>query len=705
VSDRTRYGSPDLPEIYGPLVVGSGEYVQELSVSSPAKYAVGFSSSMLPQEALRLVPDRWQLIGYEYLARSESARTEYLFGGEDANATMTPAELTQLIDDNDAIRYVVPAYSGEEQGSGMFTPVPNHVVVTIGALDTSMLGEIDAGFAALDELAAAQGFFPLLYRDFAAGQHLRRIYSSLVSEPAVAPSDEFIDYTGEPGAALFLIDQVHQSDVSRDLDLVAEVDWFVSHPNDLGSPATQASGQAATNLPAKVQEPVSLDAVKVAVLDGEFDLNHGSAKLPFGHPRRNEASNTSSVGVINGHAHGTLCAGIIGAHEGIADWPGGGAAPAVQLIPISIYRTLEPVRAELQDLVDGINFAVGIGCQVLSISVAGFPAAFSLVDAVQGAEDAGALIVAGTGNRREGEPGAAGFVQFPAAFGTVIGVGAAMLADSDQDPALRRVSVAMSRDEHEPTAWESRYGAGIDVVAPGLLVTSTDITGDIGANKSYSPGGDVWTAFSGTSAATPLVAAFAAIIAARTGASPQGIRDEIRTAADLHDSYLPDNLVNGRGWHQEVGFGWVDRDTIEAWEPAVGFAPPADDDETTSPGDEQFMTGPPSTPADSVIICGPRDDLSNYPASATYPYAGAFSGSVRPLADFFASLASGGDFCGVMAAHFWRDPYFTARIAGLPWHAAVLLGSGDWKAVYEAIDAEYHAITDRPAGPIWVRAR
>jgi hypothetical protein len=704
MSDRTRYDSANVPDAYHPITIGLGDYVAELSVSSPPRYTIGFTTPKLPQEVLELVPDRWVIVEQEFVTSAESASTEYMFVEVGGSVAMTPNELAQLISDNDAIRYAVPVYSGEEYGLEAFTPIPNHVVVTFSDLDNSMLPDIDEAFVSLDQLAADQGFFPLLYRDSMIGRRLRRLYSSLVTEPAMAPNEEFFDYAGEPGAALLLVDQMRDSYESGDVDLVAELDWFVSNPNDLGTSATQVQEQPIPTIP-RTQEIVSQAAVKVAVLDGEFDLNHASSKLPFGYPRRNETSNTSSVGVTNGHAHGTLCAGIIGAQQGIEDWSDGGVASDVQLIPISIYRTLEPVRAELQDLVDGINFALSVGCQVLSISVAGFPAAFSLINAVQGAEDIGAVIIAGTGNRREEEPGAAGFVQYPAAFGTVIGVGAAMLDWPDQQQRLNRISLSMSRGENERAVWESRYGAGIDVVAPGLLVTSTDISDDIGANESASPGGDLWNMFSGTSAATPLIAGFAAIIASRTGASPQGIRDEIRATADLHGSYVPETMVKGNGWHREVGCGWIDRDMIDSWQPANEPTIPTDEIGTNTRGDEPLMTDQPNATADSVIICGSRDNLSNYSESTVYPYAGKFSDAVRPLADFFASLASGGEFCGAMAIHFWRDPYLTARIAGLPWQAAVLLGSGDWKAVYEAIDAEYHAITDRPAGPIWVRTR
>jgi hypothetical protein len=82
---------------------------------------------------------------------------------------------------------------------------------------------------------------------------------------------------------------------------------------------------------------------------------------------------------------------------------------------------------------------------------------------------------------------------------------------------------------------------------------------------------------------------------------------------------------------------------------------------------------------------------------------GMFKNSLRPLGDFLIALGSTDDPCTMFATEFWRDPYRIARIVGLPWNAAVLLGQGDWKAVYEAVDAENHRNRTNTAGPIWVR--
>jgi len=448
-----------------------------------------------------------------------------------------------------------------------------------------------------------------------------------------------------------------------------------------------------------------MSTVKVAVLDGEFDLNHASGKLPFGDPHHNVMDNNEQVDALNGHAHGTLCAGIIGAQPGIDGWLSGGIEPASVMLPIAIYRTTEPVRAELGHLVEGIVAAVAQGCDVISISVGGFPATNTLISAVANAA-AGAVIVAGTGNRRSGTYDRADFVLYPAKFENVIGVGAAIIDDSDPLAPLRRVSLDLTKPPNEPVRWESRHGSGMDVVAPGLRVTSTDISGLRGASKHPSPAGDIWNRFSGTSAATPLVAGFAAKIIGATSGTPDQIADAIRAAAAPMGPYQYKRTRFGRPWDWRVGFGWIDRSIIEAW-------PPTDDDPSGDGerplAEEDTMTDTTDTTqcgtTDGTIMCGPGEKLNNV-IGDELTYLGKFAGTAKPLSDFLAALGSGSGYCCAMAAHFWRDPYRTAIIAGLPWSAAILLGGGDWRAVYQAVDVELHQVVNPGGpGPIWVRAR
>ncbi|MCL1587501.1 MAG: S8 family serine peptidase [Actinomycetia bacterium] len=682
------------PDVYGPVVVGRGtDYGMELSVSDPFVYAVGFENALTPEEALGemgALPGEWSPRGLAY-SESPPSRIEHRFESSGATDAITPATLAEIVaaEDNQ-IRYVVPVYRSEEFGLTEFTPVPNHVVVTV--MDSSVLEEIDAE-------ARDQGFFPVYYRDRNVGEFFLRIYSSLISEPAEAPAEEFTDYKGEPGPALWLIDRLTSLDILRNAGLEAEPDWYIAYPNDLGSDASRTVERLADSHEPLPDVAMDESAVKVAVLDGEFDLNHASTKLPFGHPRRNVMENTDQVDVVNDHAHGTLCAGLIGARSGIDGWEEGGVVPTANLLPVSIYRTKEPIRAELGFLVAGINYAAEQRCKIISISVGGFPSARTLTKAVSDADDDGSLIIAGTGNRRSGDHDGAGFVLYPARYGKVIAVGAAMVDVSDSLGPLRRVSVHTSQAASESVPWESRYGKGLDVVAPGLCVTSTDISAEDGESHDVSPVGDIWNRFSGTSAATPLVAGFAAKIASQTGGSPQQIRDAIRDAAVRLGQYKYVRTRLERPWDWKVGFGWIDRTIIDEWVPD-GDTPP---EEPHDPEEDIPMTDPTEDTTDPEFECMPGELLVDIVGDEA-TYLGKFSNAVQPLADFLAALASTDDYCSVMTAHFWRDPYRTARVAGLPWDAAILLGGGNWQAVYEAVDVELHQVQNTGgAGPIWVR--
>jgi subtilisin family serine protease len=691
-----------IPLEYGPLIVGRGQYTAELMVTEPFMYSVGFAFPLFPTDARRVLEDAgisWALAEPTYIVGSEVERSEFTFIDRGASSALAPANISEVIVASDDIRHIVPVYRGLDETGGTFTPVPNHVVVTGRVGDESTL-------AALDEISGGQGFFALLYRDTLVDGTIRRIYSSRILEAAVVPQVERQGYEGEFGPALSLINELRSWSAGLQLEIVAEPDWYLANPNDLGTLSTR-QGDAIDSEPVPVVTvTVDMDAVKVAVLDGEFDLSHVSGKLPFSQPYRNSILDNAEVKAKAGHAHGTLCAGLIGARSGIKGWIEGGVARDASIIPISVYVPRDPIEAEVNHLVDGINFAVTNGCKILSISLAGFAPSSSLIDAVERAERCHTLLVAGTGNRRIEEMVDPGAVQFPARFGTVVGVGAAIKESNNGVDEFSRVTLDLSETCGEPAVWESCYGTGIDVVAPGLRVTSTDISGYEGADPRDSPEGDIWDRFSGTSAATPVVAGLAAVISAATGGTPQQIRDEIRCAARKLGPYDYDLIGSRPGWHPEVGYGWIDHDVVDQWKPCSTGSPTGTPG-TTTQLEEDIISDSTATADDSTITCGVSEDLGQFTDVGVFPYAGSFTTALRPLADFLGSLGSTSATCSTMAAHFWRDPYRTARIAGLPWHAAVLLGGGDWAAVYAAVDVEYHrtANSAKPPGPIWVRAR
>ena len=138
-------------------------------------------------------------------------------------------------------------------------------------------------------------------------------------------------------------------------------------------------------------------------------------------------------------------------------------------------------------------------------------------------------------------------VQYPATLTEVIAVGAT-------DENDNRVTGG---------TWGSNYGSELDVVAPGVNLWTTDITGTAaGYNDGTKgdPAGNYYSAFSGTSAAVPHVAGLAALILARDpGLSPDTIQDVIQRSADDvgptgKDIYTGYGRINVHKALQEVRF-------------------------------------------------------------------------------------------------------------------------------------------------------
>jgi subtilisin family serine protease len=169
------------------------------------------------------------------------------------------------------------------------------------------------------------------------------------------------------------------------------------------------------------------------------------------------------------NGHGTHVAGIIAAAvdgNGIE-----GLAPEAKILPVRVLGN--DGSGDDADVAFGILWAVRQGAQVINLSLGGTDIDPLLEDAVRQAHSAGVVVVAASGNS-----GGSGDIYYPAAHATVLAVGA---TGPDDKVALY-----------------SSVGSYVDIAAPGTMILST------------WPGGYRYE--SGTSMATPFVAAAAAIL-------------------------------------------------------------------------------------------------------------------------------------------------------------------------------------------------
>ena len=317
--------------------------------------------------------------------------------------------------------------------------------------------------------------------------------------------------------------------------------------------------------------------ITVAVIDQGFELNHPDFAGNV-HSFSYDCESGISPQQIRG-SHGTACAGIIGAmknNNGIA-----GVAPNCKLMSISHSLTL-PNNFIREQLADGIDKAMLNGADVISCSwgstaLEGTYITDAINNAVLNGRDKngtkyGCVVVFSSGNDN------ATSVLYPSKQGNVISVGAI-------SPCGERKSPTSCDGE---TLWGSNYGDMLDVVAPGVLVPTTDRQSALGYNPSIpihtNNGGSkinsdytnqdytVW--FNGTSAACPHVSGIAALIlSAKPNLTQAAVRSAIESSCKKLSGYsFSNNASHPYGtWNNQVGHGLVNAfDALDA----VGAVPP-----------------------------------------------------------------------------------------------------------------------------------
>ena len=222
----------------------------------------------------------------------------------------------------------------------------------------------------------------------------------------------------------------------------------------------------------------------VAIIDTGCDLNHPeyNSRLVQGYDFANNDSNPS-----DDNGHGTACAGIAVAAgdnaQGIA-----GVAWRVKLMPIKVLNANG--GGTWTAVANGIVFGADNGARILSLSLGGGPSG-TVENAVNYAFGQGCALFAASGNSGDSS------LIYPARYSNTIAVGAL-------SPCCERKTQSSCDRENW---WASNYGTGLDFIAPGVRIHTTDRLGGAG----YGPG-DYISFFNGTSSATPHAAGIGALV-------------------------------------------------------------------------------------------------------------------------------------------------------------------------------------------------
>lgn len=225
-------------------------------------------------------------------------------------------------------------------------------------------------------------------------------------------------------------------------------------------------------------------ALILSIIDTGVDAGHPefAGRIVAGYDFVNYDSNPA-----DDNGHGTSCAGIALAAgnnaQGIA-----GVAWAIKLMPVKVLNSSG--SGTFTAVANGMTWAADHGARVLSLSLGG--GASSVCEtALNYAYGLGCAIfcAAGNGNRSS--------LDYPAAYANAIAVGALSPCNERKNPG--------SCDGE--TWWGSNYGTGLDFLAPGTRIHTTDMRGSGGFGS-----GDYISTFNGTSSATPHAAGIGALV-------------------------------------------------------------------------------------------------------------------------------------------------------------------------------------------------
>lgn len=378
--------------------------------------------------------------------------------------------------------------------------------------------------------------------------------------------------------------------------------------------------------------------VDVAVLDTasglslHSDLNVASFK---------DVTGENYVGDFHGHA--THVAGTIA-----AIWNGQdvkGVASGVNLHMIKVFHSSEPTGTDViaaglievhdmnsTDLVEVVNMSLGIACDPPSacpnLGDSTDPSLMLFHDAIKLVVNDGTTIVVAAGNEATDANNVV-----PAGYDEVVTVSA--LTDTDGQPGGNGPSLRFpgsGKFNDDTFAKFSNYGSDVDIIGPGVNILSLDKNGGT-------------TTMSGTSMASPHVAAVAAIIASNNvGATPAQIRQALIETGECANG----SVHNGTGCSSEWK-GDPDGTSVALNEPmvnaaraaAVSFGPPPTPNDTPVVSISSPTDGSNPASGASVSFVGTAIDTEEGDLSASLVWSSNIEGEIGTGAAFTAILSDG----------------------------------------------------------------
>ncbi|MCA9757190.1 MAG: VCBS repeat-containing protein [Candidatus Eisenbacteria bacterium] len=262
--------------------------------------------------------------------------------------------------------------------------------------------------------------------------------------------------------------------------------------------------------------------VTIAILDTGVDYDHEDLtdRIVAGWDYVNNDSDP-----FDDEGHGTACAGIAAASGdngiGIA-----GVVWNCSIMPVKVLD--ETGHGASTWIANGITYATDHGANVISMSLGSDTPSTTIMNAANYAWSNGLILLASSGNDNVATVG------YPAGFSNVMAVGA-------MSPCLERKNPGSCDGE---SWWGSNYGTGLDFLAPGVEIYTTDISGAGGYFVI-----DYYEHFNGTSSACPFAAGSAALVWSYLPTLTNAeLRDLLRLSAT--DMYTP-------GWDNETGYGHI----------------------------------------------------------------------------------------------------------------------------------------------------